>query len=228
MNEFIISVADFFLPRFCPACNKKLKPEEKYVCPECLSKIKTADEERLSFEYKKKFEKDKIISGFSSLFIFEKEKELQSIIHALKYNRRFLAGSFLGMLAARSLSLTFEKWNINLILPIPLHPLKKAERGYNQSFYITKALSTEIKVPFNSRILKRIRFTSSQTIMTLKERRENVLGAFKVTNMEKIKGRNILLIDDVITTGATISECGKVLLNSGANKVYAASVAIAD
>jgi predicted amidophosphoribosyltransferase len=64
--------------------------------------------------------------------------------------------------------------------------------------------------------------------MTLKERRENVLGAFKVTNMEKIKGRNILLIDDVITTGATISECGKVLLNSGANKVYAASVAIAD
>ncbi len=225
---FLISLADFFLPRFCPSCKEKLKPDEKYVCPGCLSKIKLADEERLLSEYKRKFEQDKIISGFSSHFVFEKDKELQNIVHALKYNQRFLTGNFLGMHVGRSLNSVFKKWRINLILPVPLHPLKKAERGYNQSLYITKSLSREVKIPFSTRILKRVRFTQSQTTMTLKERQKNVQGAFKVLHVERIKGKNILLIDDVITTGATISECGKVLLNAGASKVYAASAAIAD
>jgi len=113
-------------------------------------------------------------------------------------------------------------------MPVPLHSLKKAERGYNQSLYITKGLSIESRIPFSNRTLKRIRFTFSQTTMTLKERQENVREAFKIAHSGKIKGKNILLIDDVITTGATVSECGKALLNAGAGKVYAASAAIAD
>jgi len=228
LKEFIISFFDFFLPRFCPACQGKLNPEEKYICPDCLSKIKLADEERLSAEFKRKFEQDKIISGFSSLYVFEKDKELQGIIHTLKYNQRFLTGKFLGKQTGIYLNSVFKQWRINLILPVPLHSLKKAERGYNQSLYITKGLSKELNIPFNPGILKRVRFTNSQTTMTLKERQLNVQGAFKVVHKEKIKRKNILLIDDVITTGATISECGKVLLNAGANKVYAASAAIAD
>lgn len=228
MKEFIISFFDFFLPRFCPACQRRLNIGEKYVCPVCLSKIKPADEERITAEFKKKFEQDKIISGFFSIYVFEKDKELQSIIHALKYNQRFLTGKFLGMQTGRCLDSVFKQWGINLIIPVPLHSLKKAERGYNQSLYLTKGISKELKIPFNPGILKRIRFTNTQTTLTLKERKENVGGAFKVLHREKIKGRNILLVDDVITTGATISECGKVLLNTGANKVYAASAAIAD
>jgi ComF family protein len=228
LKEFIIGFFDFFLPRFCPACQSRLNPGEKYICQVCMNKIRLADEERIAAEFKRKFEQDKIITRFSSLYVFEKDKELQSIIHVLKYNQRFRAGKFLGMQTGRYLNSLFKQWKINLIIPIPLHSLKKAERGYNQSLYITKGISSELNIPFNPGILKRVRFTNSQTTLTLKERQENVEGAFKVLHREKIKDRNILLIDDVITTGATITECGKVLLNAGASRVYAASVAIAD
>jgi predicted amidophosphoribosyltransferase len=104
LNEFIIGFFDFFLPRFCPACQRRLNSGEKYVCPECLSKIKPADDERITADFKRKFEQDKIISGFYCIYVFEKDKELQSIIHALKYNQRFLTGKFLGMQIGKHLN----------------------------------------------------------------------------------------------------------------------------
>lgn len=82
--------------------------------------------------------------------------------------------------------------------------------------------------PFSDPVVKRIKYTESQTTMNLNEREENISGAFKVKNQKTVSGKNILLLDDVITTGATISECGKMLLESGANKIFAVSIAIAD
>ena len=119
-------------------------------------------------------------------------------------------------------------WNFDLIVPIPLHHLKKAERGYNQSFYIAKGVRKILNIKVSDRIVKRIKYTESQTTMNISEREENIYGAFKVKLKNSISGKNILLIDDVITTGATISECGKILLEAGANRIYAASIAIAD
>lgn len=226
--EFITEILDFFLPRFCPCCKIKLISCEKFICTSCFNKIKRADESRLRFEFNKKFSNQEIISGFTSLFLFEKDKELQHLIHSLKYNGKFLIGSFLGELLGTKIKNELENWNISLILPVPLHQLKKAERGYNQSFYISKGLSKKINIPAGSGIIKRKKYTQSQTKMNLLERKENMEKAFKVKSRKKITGKNILLIDDVITTGATITECGKVLLNAGADQVYAASVAVAD
>jgi competence protein ComFC len=226
--EFITEILDFFLPRFCPSCKIKLLSGEKFICLSCLNKLKIIDKSRLEFEFDKKFLNQKIISGFTSLYIFEKDKELQHLIHSLKYNGKFLIGSFLGELLGNKIKDELTAWNINLILPIPLHQLKKAERGYNQSFYISKGLSKEIDIPVGSGIIKRRKYTQSQTTMNFLERQKNIDEAFKIKSKKKIIGKNILLIDDVITTGATISECGKVLLKAEANQVYAASVAIAD
>jgi ComF family protein len=226
--ESLINIFDFFLPRFCPSCKNKLSSTERFVCSSCLSKIKKASKERLEVEFKRKFLDKKIIRDFKSLYVFEKDKELQNIIHSLKYNGRFLIGIFLGRQLGKKIKNEVENLNINLIMPVPLHQLKKAERGYNQSVYIAKGLSKEINIPVSSGIIKRKKYTQSQTKMNLIERQKNIEEAFKVKNDKKIKGKNILLIDDVITTGATISECGKVLLNSGAGNIYAASVAIAD
>lgn len=169
-----------------------------------------------------------IISDFVSQYIFEKDKELQFIIHALKYEKKFLIGKFLGENLGEEFATKFRSWNIDLVVPIPLHHLKKAERGFNQSYYIAKGISTATGIPLNARAVKRVRFTQSQTTMTLKEREENIDGAFKVRKTEKVKGKNILLVDDVMTTGATISECGRVLLEVGASRIYAATVALAD
>ena len=226
--EFITEIFDFFLPRFCPSCRIKLIPQDRFICSACLSRIKKANKDRLQLEFKRKFKDKKIILGFSSLYVFEKDKELQHIIHSLKYKGRFLIGTFLGEELGKKIKNEIQAWNVNMLLPVPLHQLKNAERGYNQSLYIAKGLSKLLKIPLGVRIFKRKRYTQSQTSMNFIERQENIKEAFNIKSDKKIKGKNILLVDDVITTGATISECGKVLLNGGANRIYAASIAIAD
>lgn len=227
-KNYLTELLDFILPRFCPGCKNKLTSSERVVCTNCLSKLKLVEPDLIRSEFQRKFESKKIISGFVSQYIFEKDKELQHIIHALKYDKKFHFGIFLGESLGKHFKPQFQSWNISLIVPIPLHHLKKAERGFNQSYYIAKGISKVTNIPVKVRIIKRGRFTQSQTTKTLKEREENVEGAFKVRKTENVKGKNILLVDDVMTTGATINECGKVLLETGANCIYAATVALAD
>ena len=228
MGEFSTSIFDFFLPRFCAGCKRKLELNEQVICKVCLNSIQTADEERLHSEYQRKFSDDNIISGFISLFVFEKDKELQNIIHSMKYNSRFLSGKFLGSLIAERLESKIKKWNIDLIIPVPLHHLKKADRGFNQSYYIAKGIGKILNIPVNQHIIKRIKFTQSQTTMNIKERELNVAGAFKVKNSKILNEKNILLVDDVITTGATTKACAKGMKIAGADNIYAVSIAIAD
>ncbi len=222
------ALLDYFLPRICVSCSTKLDLNEEAICNECLSRIAKPTEDRILFEYQKKFERDGVISDFFSLFVFEKDKELQRAIHSLKYEKKFRVGIFLGKLLAIELNKLKPGWQFDSIIPIPLHQLKKVERGYNQSFYISLGIRQILKKKVNTRSVKRIKYTQSQTTMNLIERKENISGAFKIKSASQIKQKNILLIDDVITTGATISECGIELLNAGANKIFAASVAIAD
>jgi ComF family protein len=146
----------------------------------------------------------------------------------LKYNGKFSIGFFLGKILADALKDKFNEWEFDYIVPVPLHHLKRAERGYNQSDFIARGIKSIIKIPINAKILIRTRFTESQTNLNMQERNENMKNAFSVKRKKLLKGKTILLIDDVITTGATISECGRILLENGAVKVYAASVAIAD
>jgi len=226
--NLLTEILDFFLPRICPVCGSRLSLDEKYICAKCLDRIQLASDDRLSIEFKRKFLEKKIISGFTSLYVFEEGKEFQQIIHALKYNGRFQLGTFLGERLCNPLKEKLNEWRVDVIVPIPLHQLKRAERGYNQSLFIAKGLGKVLNIPVNNNIVKRIRFTQTQTAMNLFEREKNVRNAFKVKKPHSVTGKNILIIDDVITTGATVSECGRILLENGAHMVYVASVAIAD
>jgi ComF family protein len=227
-NNNINQFFDFFLPRYCTSCDKKLADEEQLVCPVCLNTILKPHTETIVAEFDRKFKDDGIIEDFSSLYIFEKDKTFQDIIHSIKYNKKFLAGVFLGKLLAESLEIKINSWKINLIIPVPLHHLKKAERGYNQSEYIAKGISKRSGIRMQNNVIRRVRYTQSQTTMSLKEREQNIGNAFKVKRKKKIKDKNILLVDDVITTGATVIECGRVLKDNGAKLVYACSTAIAE
>jgi ComF family protein len=222
------TIFDFILPRFCCVCKTKLPTKQDTICKSCLSKIQRSTPARLQREFDRKFLGKKVIAEFCSPFVFEKDKELQHAIHALKYDKKFPVGIFLGKVLANEIKKHQINWKFDLIIPIPLHQLKKAERGYNQSYYIAKGVGNILKVRISDRAVKRIKYTESQTTMNLNEREENISGAFKLLHKNAVRGKNILLIDDVITTGATISECGKILLEAGANKIYAASIAIAD
>ena len=225
---WVNNIFDFILPRFCCSCKLKLSHDQETMCGACLSKIQRSTPTRLQREFDRKFLGKKVIAEFYSPFVFEKDKELQHAIHALKYDKKFPVGIFLGKVLASEIKKHLSNWQFDLIIPIPLHQLKKAERGYNQSYYIAKGVGSKLKVGVSDRTVKRIKYTESQTTMNLNEREENISGAFKLLHKNAIRGKNILLIDDVITTGATISECGRILLEAGANKIYAASIAIAD
>ena len=226
MNNYITKLFDFFLPRICPGCNKKLLVKEEPVCENCLSSILIADQIRLEDEYAKNFASSHIIKDLYSRYVFETDKTLQQIIHALKYKSQFKLGVYLGKILSEGIKL--RDWQIDLIVPVPIHHLKKAERGYNQSDYIVKGLSKALNIPYSTKLIKRTKFTDSQTKLKMKERALNVANAFKVKSKEKVSGKNILIVDDVCTTGATLLECGKVLISSGAGLVYACTIAVAE
>jgi len=226
--ERLVQFLDFFIPRFCLSCRVKLHSKEIYLCSECSDKIIRPTENRIAQEFNKKFEKGKIISGFTSAYLFEKDKPLQHLIHSLKYEENFKIGIYLGKKVAELCKESIINWKADYLLPVPLHHLKKAERGYNQSYFIVKGISSLLKINLNTGILKRKKYTSTQTELTLLERKSNIKDAFTIEKIKPIKDKIIILVDDVITTGATITECGEVLLKNGAAKVYALSVAIAD
>jgi competence protein ComFC len=219
---------DFFLPRLCPSCKNKLALYEEGLCSACLGKILPADPTRLKHEYTKKFLSTNIISGLISLFVFEKDKELQKIIHSLKYESNFRVGNIMGNILGDKLIIDAIGWKLDLIIPIPLHPLKKAERGYNQSYYISKGVNNKLGLSLNYKCVRRTKYTETQTSMNIAEREQNIKGAFIVKNKRDIVGKNILIVDDVITSGSTVREFGKTLKENGAKNIYAASVAIAD
>jgi len=226
MYKIITEISDLFIPRLCSGCNKKLSTEEEFICPSCIISMNLAKKEKLSLEYKKNFASQRIIEDFTSLYLFEKDRTIQDVIHSIKYRNKFRTASFLGRLAGLQFSELLKEWDINTVIPVPLHPVKKAERGYNQSYHIAKGLCKPNNIILDNRILKRVKYTETQTAMTISEREKNISGAFKLRT--KIANCNYLLVDDVITTGATIRECARVLKEKGADKVYALSLAIAD
>ncbi len=118
---------DFFIPRQSPGCNNKLLINETAICDNCLASIKIAEGERLRTEIERKFLSSKIISDFTSLFVFEKDKPIQSYIHSIKYNKRFLNAQFFGELIAQKLNNQINSWEVDYLVPVPLHQLRKTE-----------------------------------------------------------------------------------------------------
>jgi ComF family protein len=112
----------------------------------------------------------------------------------------------------------------DIIVPVPLHPTRQRERGFNQAALLAELLSTRISIPCK-RVLKRIRYTTTQTALDRAERMENLHNAFRLRKNADVRGLHVLLIDDVLTTGSTLSECARVLKRAGAISVHAATAA---
>lgn len=220
---------DFILPRLCQSCSRRLLSDENVVCQCCLEQLSRVSEATLCREYGRKFEHSGLVSGMYSLYAFEMDKPIRNVIHSLKYGLRWKNGLFLGSQIALNAGELIKQWQADMIMPVPLHRLKQAERGYNQSYYIALGLSGSTGVPLLKGTLKRRRFTLTQTHLSIDERRDNVRDAFFISRRKHhlIENKAIILVDDVITTGATINECARILLISGAKRVYAISAALA-
>jgi len=141
---------------------------------------------------------------------------LHNLIHSLKYHDRANFGFDLGVLLGEEI-LEDEIGDIDMIIPVPLHWLKKRERGYNQAFWLAKGLASIYAVPVDTSIIKRTRYTVSQTMLGSTECMVNLDVSFTIN--KSLNNQHILLVDDVLTTGSTISNCAKVLRENGAARV---------
>jgi ComF family protein len=119
----------------------------------------------------------------------------------------------------------FNGADLDAVTFVPLFPRKQRERTYNQSHLLAAELAPRLRCPLLTRCLRRVRYTATQTHLSMDERAANVRGAFAVSDPDWVAGRNLLLVDDVMTTGATVSECARVLKEAGAGRVYVITVA---
>jgi len=231
-------VLDFFYPKFCLVCDK----EGVYLCPECFSKIKTFPAPFCPYCQSRSFDGKvckncppageagrKSIYGFITATSY-KEKDVRKLTDTFKY-------SFIKELANPLAFLIFKFLKENpeieffknpldfVILPIPLHSRRLRWRGFNQAEEIGRELIPLLKIPMKSNILFRRRYTEPQVELDIKERKENVREAFKVSSLEKIRNKKIILLDDVATTLSTLEEAAKVLKKSGVKRVWALTVA---
>lgn len=150
---------------------------------------------------------------------------IRDLIHSFKYRHRDHLYRVFGRMLIEVLAGQPYRKDIDYVVPVPMHPLKRYLRGYNQSELISIPVASFLRRPVLSRVLVRRKYTRPQFTLRKNERRENLAGSFAVVHPAFIRGKNLLLIDDICTTGATINECAGALRRAGARRVYALTIA---
>jgi ComF family protein len=223
-------IVQFVYPPICLACGGTLQENDRLVCESCWQSIESVHpEDDLYRQFLAKLTGDGLISRLFSPFYFEKEGKLQSIIHGLKYQGYTSLGVKAGRKIGELIRANIDLSKANALVPVPLHPQKKRERGYNQSEFICRGIEEVTGISVRIDLLHRRKYTVSQTQLSFEERKENVGDAFEVNEerREDISGKSFILVDDVITTGSTINACAGALHDAGAKRVHAAAIALA-
>ncbi|MCF6240938.1 MAG: ComF family protein [Bacteroidales bacterium] len=217
-----------FFPRKCVNCGKNLDKTEQEICKNCLNRLPETkfinNHENPVFQ---KFWGRVNIEFAFSMYYFSKQSVLQYLLHHIKYKGRKELAYVLGKSLGQELKKSARFKDCDLIIPVPLHPEKEKKRGYNQSEWIAKGVSESLNIPENTVLLQRHVNSKSQTRKNRKERWENVRSAFSLKTNKKADYKHVLLIDDVITTGATLEACSALLINELNLKVSVASLAYA-
>ena len=214
LKEYIFSLIQLIFPNYCIFCEKHLDIDEQIICLGCLNSIPKFDI-NLNDKFLDRIQQ----KHFDDLIIcLEFENKIQQLMHLFKYS----GYKVIAKIFAQVLYEQVKQKKYDLIFSVPLHEAKERERGYNQSDLIAKHLANFMKAKHRQSI-KRIKYTKSQTKLSRTQRIENVKGVFHVE--ENVKGKYILLIDDIITTGSTLNECAKTLKEKSALKVDVVAIA---
>jgi ComF family protein len=231
MNSFakdvLVDFISLLYPKYCYACNEGLVKGEENICSRCMLEFPRTqhhlDPENALFS--RLNGRIPLKSAFS-FFYFRKEGRLQHFLHALKYSNHPELGEMIGEVYGQELQHAGFEQKFNIIVPVPLHPTRKRQRGYNQSEEFAKGLSKSLNTPWADALVRTIK-TETQTRKTKLSRWQNVSEVFRVKDPNQIYNTHVLLVDDVITTGATIEACGQALEAAGAS-ISVASIAYTD
>jgi len=229
VKQWCNDLIGLLFPNLCNACGVTLYHSEHLICTKCLYDLPFTDyhqyaENRVA----KQFWGRLPLNAAMAMLYFRKGAKVQNLIHNLKYNGRTDVGILLGSMLGERLKTASLYQDIDLVIPVPLHHKKYKIRGYNQSMFIAAGIAEQMETGISEHHLIRNTATESQTKKNRYNRYENMKDVFQVNSAEDIIDKHILLVDDVITTGATLEACANILLANGAAKVSIAALAFAE
>jgi ComF family protein len=228
-NPMFKSLIQLFFPASCAGCKTILIAKENVICTKCRHEMPlTQHHLNPENEALKKFYGRIPVEQVSALLYFHKKGIVQELIHSLKYRGQEAIGTVLGEWYAEELKNHQLLQTVDFIIPVPLHPKKFRERGYNQVTEFGNALSKSLHIPVNTTILFRQVYSKTQSQKNRLGRTEGIDSVFDVAFSESDHNRHFLLIDDVITTGATLEVCAKALLKIPGAKISIVCMAMAD
>jgi competence protein ComFC len=234
-SELFQAAVSLLYPATCTMCGKNVRAGE-YLCDDCEAKIihivppfceKCSEpfEGSINTAFSCANCAHRTIYFDAAVAAYRGRGIVRDVIHEFKYNRQI----HLRHLVARWLRAALDDERLrdqqfNVLVPVPLHPARQRERGFNQANVLAELLSAQISIPCRP-LLKRIRYTTTQTALDRSERMENLHNAFRLRKNADVRSLRVLLIDDVLTTGSTLSECARVLKRAGTKSVHAATAA---
>lgn len=225
-------LADFlslFFPQLCPACGAELVTHEKVICTDChynlpLTNFHLQADNIVARQFWGKIN----LEGAYALYYFTKGGKVQNLMHHFKYKGMRQIGNALGNIAGSQLMANDKFATTDYIIPVPLHKSRLQERGYNQSTCFAEGLAEKLNGTIEEHNLIRTRATQTQTHRSRFERFENMQEVFAVKDPERLKGKHVLLVDDIVTTGSTLEACAIPLLQIEGLKLSIATIAYAE
>lgn len=221
------SFLSILFPPLCASCENVLLNQEEFLCSYCQFHLPVNDHHLFAENEAMRRLKFKAEIEMAAAFLsFSESSLVQTLMHKLKYQNELEIGFYLGHEFGKQLLTSAHFKNIDLVVPVPLHPKKRKSRGYNQCDSVAEGIASVLKLPVNTVDLVRRLNNPSQTSMSRMERYDNAENVFSCLNPILFTGKHVLLVDDVLTTGATIGSAAQVL-NSAGSRVSVATLAIA-
>lgn len=229
VKQWCNDLIGLLFPNLCNACGVALYHSEHLICTKCLYDLPFTDYHQYADNRVAKQLWGRLsLNAAMAMLYFRKGTKVQNLIHNLKYSGRTDVGKLLGNMLGEKLKTAPLYQDVDLVIPVPLHRKKYKTRGYNQSTCIAEGIAAQMGIEVSEDHLIRNTSTESQTKKSRYKRYENMKDVFEVNSPENIIGKHILLVDDVITTGATLEACAITLLDIGAAKVSIAALAFAE
>lgn len=228
--DFFDGILDVIAPRICVVCNELIpdrhSPGSKYICPACMDRIPLAPEATITLnELVTHFPGDRLgLESVHSCFSVQAHQDggLMTLIHLLKYKGLRQIGTDIGLCMGDYFASLQSSIHADMIIPVPIHPARRRERGYNQAEQIAQGLSLAVPIPVRTNVLRRRRHHQSQTTLRGTQRLSNVRQAFAPgPDSHLLHNSTIVLVDDVLTTGSTLNELALCALDHGARHVHA-------
>lgn len=214
IKEIGSSLLQLAFPRLCAGCGKDL-PGEGLLCLRCTDALPLTGFQRYADNPVEKIFWGRLpLESATAQYYFTRDSSMQRLMHRFKYRSHREVGEWLGRMMGRQLAESGRFDGVDALVPLPLFPSRERRRGYNQSFVLCQGIAAALNVPVLKDAVTRTLFTESQTRKSRVERWQNMEGRFELLSPSALQGRHVLLVDDVVTTGATLEACGRELLQA--------------